>query len=85
MKSPKELNTSSQQFYEALLVEGTFTKEKVAMNDTSFIDPRDVAQAHVRAFEREAAGGERFIIRSGAYQLTLFSSSSKWSCLSELL
>ena len=65
--SPSALNTSSKQMYNAILVEGSFTPEALATQGSSYVDVRDLAEAHVRSFEREEAGGERIIISARTY------------------
>ncbi|KAJ7079512.1 hypothetical protein C8R43DRAFT_1083223 [Mycena crocata] len=57
--TPDSLNTSSRNMYDA------FTKPDGTAGGGCWIDVR---LAHVRALEREAAGGERIIISAGAFK-----------------
>ncbi|KAJ6012608.1 dihydroflavonol-4-reductase, partial [Penicillium canescens] len=59
-----ELNTSAADIYR--LMNGTM-KEVPATAFYAFADVRDVAEAHLRAFETSVAGGQRFSITSGKY------------------
>ncbi|KAF9457365.1 hypothetical protein BDZ94DRAFT_1273374 [Collybia nuda] len=61
------LSTSSHQFYDAVLVEGFKTNEALATEGSCWVDVRDLGEGHVRALEKEAAGGERIIISAGPY------------------
>ncbi|KAG6861785.1 hypothetical protein C0995_012289 [Termitomyces sp. Mi166 len=65
LKSPEALNTSSRLWYDAVVVGGQ--PEDFLKMGLAFIDVRDVADAHVLALEKEAAGGERIIISAGPY------------------
>ncbi|KAJ7590474.1 D-lactaldehyde dehydrogenase [Mycena floridula] len=56
------LNLSLQQFF-SIVVLGEMTAQLSVGN--SWVDVRDVAEAHILALEKEAAGGERFIISAG--------------------
>ncbi|KIP01586.1 hypothetical protein PHLGIDRAFT_131196 [Phlebiopsis gigantea 11061_1 CR5-6] len=64
--SPDALNTSMQDWYDTV-VRGVRSNEQLATVGSSFIDVRDVGLAHTLALEKEAAGGERIIIASEAY------------------
>ncbi|KAJ7766216.1 D-lactaldehyde dehydrogenase [Mycena metata] len=55
------LNTSAHMMYNA------FTKPGGAAGGGCWIDVRDLALAHVRALQKEEAGGERMIIAAGAF------------------
>ncbi|KAJ7033273.1 D-lactaldehyde dehydrogenase [Mycena alexandri] len=55
------LNTSARMMYNA------FTKPGGATGGGCWIDVRDLALAHVRALQKEEAGGERMIITAGAF------------------
>jgi nucleoside-diphosphate-sugar epimerase len=59
-----KLNTSAADMYR--LINGS---EKSVPDTTFFayVDVRDVAEAHLRAYETPAAGGERYIITAGSY------------------
>ncbi|KAJ7351307.1 D-lactaldehyde dehydrogenase [Mycena albidolilacea] len=61
VSSPDALNTSARMMYEA------FTKPGASAGGGCWIDVRDLALAHVRALEKEEAGGERIIITAGAF------------------
>ncbi|KAG5719284.1 putative uncharacterized oxidoreductase [Termitomyces sp. T112] len=66
LKSLDALNTSLRQWYDAVLGNNqneTFLK----VQGSTYIDVRDVAEAHTLALEKEAAGGERIIISAGSY------------------
>ncbi|CAK5277912.1 unnamed protein product [Mycena citricolor] len=56
VKSPADLNTSLQLMYNGL------TNPAALVDGAPYVDVRDIALAHVRALEREAAGGERIIV-----------------------
>ncbi|KAJ7844935.1 NAD(P)-binding protein [Mycena olivaceomarginata] len=63
VSSPAELNTSARQMYEA------FTKLGAAgTGGRCWVDVRDIALAHVRALQKQAAGGERIIVAAGAFK-----------------
>ncbi|KAH7337246.1 hypothetical protein B0J17DRAFT_719150 [Rhizoctonia solani] len=65
---PSKLNASINRFYSVISAkEEELSAETLLMPDTSFGDVRDVGLAHVRAVENESAGGERFLLSSGAY------------------
>ncbi|KAJ6452663.1 hypothetical protein C8R45DRAFT_1083348 [Mycena sanguinolenta] len=61
ISSPETLNTSARSMYLA------FTKPEASSGGGCWIDVRDLALAHVRALEKEEAGGERIIIAAGAF------------------
>jgi nucleoside-diphosphate-sugar epimerase len=44
---------------------GGKTDEQLAEGGQSWVDVRDIANAHVHALEKEEAGGNRFIITAG--------------------
>jgi hypothetical protein len=44
-----------------------FTKPGAAAGGGCWVDVRDLALAHVRALQKEEAGGERIIITAGAF------------------
>lgn len=64
--SPAALNTSVRDFYDTVL-RGTKTPEQLATFHDSWVDVRDVADAHVNALERPEAGGQRFIVSAGEF------------------
>ncbi|KAF7332838.1 D-lactaldehyde dehydrogenase [Mycena venus] len=59
--SPDSLNTSAKMMFLA------FTRPEASAGGGCWIDVRDLALAHVRALEKEEAGGERIIITAGAF------------------
>ncbi|KAM3434658.1 hypothetical protein MY4824_005337 [Beauveria thailandica] len=61
---PQSLNTSSKDIFR--LIDGS-EKTVPETGIWAFADVRDVAEAHLRAFESPEAGGERFLIASSAY------------------
>ncbi|KAJ6571117.1 NAD(P)-binding protein [Mycena capillaripes] len=61
VSSPDALNTSTKMMYDA------FHKPGASAGGGCWIDVRDLALAHVRALQREEAGGERIIITAGAF------------------
>ncbi|GLB36862.1 putative D-lactaldehyde dehydrogenase [Lyophyllum shimeji] len=66
VKGVDSLNTSARQWHDTVLVDGK-PKDFLTTQGASWIDVRDVAEAHVLALEKEAAGGERIIISAGSY------------------
>ncbi|KAF8999637.1 hypothetical protein BDQ17DRAFT_1360724 [Cyathus striatus] len=58
---PEALNTSLKAWYEIVVKNVPGTKASLE-GGSAWIDVRDVAEAHVRALEKEAAGGERIIV-----------------------
>ncbi|KAF5377007.1 hypothetical protein D9615_007320 [Tricholomella constricta] len=64
IKNPDALNTSARMWYETVLVDGK-SKDFLTVQGLAYADVRDVAEAHVLALEKEAAGGERIIISAG--------------------
>ncbi|KAJ7675152.1 D-lactaldehyde dehydrogenase [Mycena rosella] len=61
VSSPEALNTSAHRMYEA------FTKPDATAGGGCWVDVRDLALAHVRALQKEEAGGERILIPAGAF------------------
>ncbi|KIY74213.1 D-lactaldehyde dehydrogenase [Cylindrobasidium torrendii FP15055 ss-10] len=60
---PENLNTSMFAFYTALVKQDNGWDETAYLKSGGcWVDVRDIAEAHVRSLEREAAGGERIII-----------------------
>ena len=70
LASPSSLNTSLQLWYERVVADSPKTKEALS-DSNSWVDVRDTALAHVLALEKEAAGGQRIIIASGARHVNL--------------
>ncbi|KAJ5648506.1 NAD(P)-binding protein, partial [Penicillium lividum] len=64
IQSMSKLDTSAADIYR--LVNGS-TKEMPPMGFPTWADVRDVAEAHLRAFETDKAVNERFFITSGNY------------------
>ncbi|KAF8999630.1 hypothetical protein BDQ17DRAFT_1308413 [Cyathus striatus] len=62
----KALNTSLKAWYEIVVKNVPGTKASLEASN-AWIDVRDVAEAHVRALEKETAGGERIIVSAGEY------------------
>ena len=66
--TPASLNATAALFYDHV---ANGVKANAAGNDflaktgSSWIDVRDVAEAHALALQKEAAGGERIIINGG--------------------
>ncbi len=64
--SADELNTSVKDFYLAIFKHAK-TPEQVAAFQGSWVDVQDVSQGHVKAIQKEEAGGRRFILTSGNF------------------
>ncbi|KAI0696533.1 NAD(P)-binding protein [Cytidiella melzeri] len=62
--SPENLNTSLQGVYDAIIKGGMSDGELAAFRG-SWVDVRDVADAHVLSLQKEEAGGQRITIASG--------------------
>ncbi|KAK7056929.1 hypothetical protein VNI00_002647 [Paramarasmius palmivorus] len=69
LTSPSSLGTSAGQWHKTLTTTDPdatgMSPEALSVKAMSWIDVRDLAEAHARAFEREEAGGERIIIAYG--------------------
>jgi nucleoside-diphosphate-sugar epimerase len=65
LNSLSAINTSNQRFVD--LIQGKYKTEIPASGAFLWVDVRDVALAHVEAFERPAAGGKRFFTTAGLY------------------
>lgn len=59
-----KLNTSAADFYR--LMNGT-SQEVPSTGTFAFVDVRDVAEAHLRAYESDAAAGQRYLTAGGNY------------------
>lgn len=46
-------------------MEGSKSEEVLCTQGSCWVDVRDIAEAHVRSLEKEAAGGERIIVSVG--------------------
>ncbi|KAM6477668.1 hypothetical protein HDV62DRAFT_401426 [Trichoderma sp. SZMC 28011] len=64
VQNPKELNTSSNDIYR--LFNGS-EQEVPPTAFFSYVDVRDLAEAHVQAFEKPAAANQRYLIAASAY------------------
>ncbi|KAF8999638.1 hypothetical protein BDQ17DRAFT_1410630 [Cyathus striatus] len=62
----EDLNTSLKQWYDVVVADTPKSRDSLA-SSTTWVDVRDVAEAHARVLEKEAAGGERIMITSGPY------------------
>ncbi|TFK38821.1 D-lactaldehyde dehydrogenase [Crucibulum laeve] len=70
ISSPDHLNTSLRQWYDAVYAPSPPAAERtpaLLLNANAWVDVRDIAEAHVRALEKEAAGGERIIVCGGLF------------------
>ncbi|KAK7472035.1 hypothetical protein VKT23_000146 [Stygiomarasmius scandens] len=68
--SPSALGTSAADWYENV-VTGTRDPEAGAGGNkagSEWVDVRDLAEAHIRALQREEAAGERIIISAGPFK-----------------
>ncbi|KAJ3506176.1 hypothetical protein NMY22_g17338 [Coprinellus aureogranulatus] len=64
---PENLNTSLKAWYDFVVSNASpKTRDQLAFSN-SWVDVRDLADAHVLALEKEAAGGERIIVTQGVY------------------
>ena len=61
VSDPSALNTSVKEFYDATIAHAK-PAQFLAMFQSAWVDVRDVALAHVRALELDAAAGRRFIV-----------------------
>ncbi|OJT09208.1 hypothetical protein TRAPUB_14345 [Trametes pubescens] len=68
---PELLNTSAQLWY-FMVVKGTFDNETLANGGGSWVDVRDIAQAHVLALLKPEAAGNRFIMSSQEFKFQDF-------------
>ncbi|KAJ6595879.1 hypothetical protein DFH09DRAFT_1135874 [Mycena vulgaris] len=70
VSSAKSLNQSTLDWYRAVLSPNSsgMSNEALAREPpASYVDVRDVAEAHVLALEKDAAGGERFVVSKSFY------------------
>ncbi|KAI0076363.1 NAD(P)-binding protein [Panus rudis PR-1116 ss-1] len=65
---PSALNTSVALWYTNIL-KGAADNETLANFGGSWVDVRDVADAHVLSLQKEAAGGSRFLTNGGSFKL----------------
>jgi hypothetical protein len=61
-----DLGVSCRAWYDAV-VKGDFGGSPLTIPGHGWVDVRDVAEAHVRALQIPAAGGERIIVCAGSY------------------
>lgn len=66
----QDLNTSNLEWY-GVLYENAKDGEAAAISKYSWVDVRDVAEAHVVALEKPEAGGERILFSAGKFCLPL--------------
>ncbi|KAI0691864.1 NAD(P)-binding protein [Cytidiella melzeri] len=64
--SVDKLNTSLAGVFNAV-VKGGLSEKDLTTPKGSWVDVRDVAEAHVRSFQTEAAGGERITLTSSPF------------------
>ncbi|KAI0271288.1 D-lactaldehyde dehydrogenase [Gloeopeniophorella convolvens] len=64
--SIKELNVTSLDFYSTVVL-GKKGNVVLMGDNSTFVDVRDVAMAHVLAGEKPAAGGERITVSGGSF------------------
>ncbi|KAI0143195.1 putative NAD dependent epimerase/dehydratase [Pestalotiopsis sp. NC0098] len=65
LNSLAAINTSNERFVD--LIRGKWTSGIPDTGVFFWVDVRDVALAHVEAFERSAAGGKRFFVLAGKF------------------
>ncbi|KAJ5757967.1 NAD-dependent epimerase/dehydratase [Penicillium nucicola] len=70
--SLEKLNTSSSDIYRLISPRGKSSDAVPGNMFWSFVDVRDVAMAHLRAFQVSEAGGERFFVCSGNFTYQQF-------------
>ncbi|KAH6901040.1 D-lactaldehyde dehydrogenase [Coprinopsis sp. MPI-PUGE-AT-0042] len=66
VSSPDALNTSLKSWWDNVVSDKPKTEQALAAS-RSWVDVRDLADGHVLALEKEAAGGERIIVVAGAF------------------
>ena len=71
VEKPEDLNTSSLGVFRALYRNSKSEQEAVS-SVNSWVDVRDIAEAHVVALEKPEAGGERIIFSAGELSFDLF-------------
>ncbi|KAI0635009.1 NAD-P-binding protein [Trametes polyzona] len=72
---PENLNQSAHDWY-FNIVKGKLDKSVLATLGASFVDVRDIADAHTLALRKPEAGGNRFIISSTAFKWQDFVSAA---------
>ena len=72
VQKPEDLNTSALEWFGALWRDSKNDEEVVA-SVNSWVDVRDIAEAHVVALEKPQAGGERILFSAGeSHQLSRY-------------
>ncbi|KIK57462.1 hypothetical protein GYMLUDRAFT_46356 [Collybiopsis luxurians FD-317 M1] len=66
VNSLEDLNSSNMYWHKAVAEGEFFGQDPEAEPAHGWVDVRDIAEAHVRALEVEAAGGERMIVSAGS-------------------
>ncbi|KAH6903379.1 D-lactaldehyde dehydrogenase [Coprinopsis sp. MPI-PUGE-AT-0042] len=66
VSSPDALNTSLKSWWDNVVSDKPKTEQALAAS-RSWVDVRDLADGHVLALEKEAAGGERIIVVAGPF------------------
>lgn len=64
VEKPEDLGTSAHELFEVLYKNSKSSGELVA-SVNSWVDVRDIAQAHVVALQKPKAGGERILVSVG--------------------
>ncbi|PCH42483.1 NAD(P)-binding protein [Wolfiporia cocos MD-104 SS10] len=64
--APEALNESMHDWFHTVF-KGSKTATQLSSVGSSWIDVRDLAEAHTLALKREEAGGERIIVSEGAF------------------
>ncbi|OBZ78027.1 NADPH-dependent methylglyoxal reductase GRE2 [Grifola frondosa] len=64
---PENLNSSMNDWY-TTIIQGKMDKESLAKLGSSWVDVRDLAEAHVLAITKPEAAGQRLIISAGPYK-----------------
>lgn len=70
IEKPEDLNTSTLELFQALF-KNSKNDEQLVAGTNSWVDVRDVAEAHVVALEKPEAGGERILFSAGKLFLLL--------------
>ncbi|TBU38651.1 NAD(P)-binding protein [Dichomitus squalens] len=60
--------STSLRYYHSVVLKGEASDEMLATSGTSWVDVRDVAEAHTLALIKPAAGGERIVISANAFK-----------------
>jgi nucleoside-diphosphate-sugar epimerase len=64
IEKPEDLNTSALELF-GVLLKNTQNDKEVVEGRYTWVDVRDIAEAHVAALEKPEAGGERIIFSAG--------------------